>query len=199
MADDDPPDEKPPTPLTPPTPPRQLALVAGVLIGAVLVLGLIFVFNQGSKVDNLEAERDERLEVSAAAGRFAEALFTYSFDDLTTSRDLVLTLVTDELAASYQEGSFPGLEQIFGELQLTTTAQATDVFVTEVGDATAAAVVGVNLQLASTATTEDVRDVLYLRLALEEVDGEWLVNEAKFLLVPQSGAQSTTTTAPPAG
>jgi hypothetical protein len=174
--------------------------IGAVVLGALVVLALVFGIVQRGRADDLEAERDERREVAAVAGQFAEALFSYSFEDLASSRERVLALVTDELAAEYEEGSFPGLEQIFGELQLTTSAEATDVFVTEVSDTSADAVVGVDLQFSSTATTEAVADVLFLRVALVQEGDAWKVDDAGFLLAPQVGAGGTaTTTTVPAG
>ncbi len=171
----------------------------GVLTAAVVVAGALAI-GKGGDVARLEDERDARRQVAAAAATFGEVYLTYDFDDVDASSDRVVELVTPDFAEDFADTRAPGIEELFANLETSTRATTTEVFVGDVTDDTARALVVVDVDASSGATgTQTLTDLTFV-IDLERIDGEWLV--ANVAPAPQPDLEggeepaSTTTTAP---
>ncbi|MGH9138397.1 MAG: hypothetical protein ACRD0G_15355 [Acidimicrobiales bacterium] len=182
-----------------------LPVVLTAIIVALAVFGLIGwerANDAESSRDDLESAIAARQEAEAAAGRFAEAFMTYDYRDVEASQEAVRSLMTGRLAEVYEQGRVQGLAEVFGSLQATSTAEATDVFVTEVSDNRVKAVVAVRLEFTAGGQPEPPQDNILVGATLVRQDnGEWLAEEAGFLVSlgssAEAGEETPPTTAPP--
>lgn len=172
-------------------------VVAALLVAAAVAAGAVAVAKTGD-ASRLEDERDARREVAAASATFGEVYLTYDFDDVDASSDRVLELVTPDFAEDFADTRAPGIEELFASLETSTQATTTEVFVGDVTDDIARALVVVDVDASSTASgTQTLTDLTFV-LDLERIDGAWLV--ANVAPAPQpdiegdAPAASTTTT-----
>ena len=169
-------------------------VVVGVLVAGLVALGAVAVAQSGD-VSRLEDEQDSRRQVAAAAATFGEVYLTYDFEDVDASSDRVVELVTPDFAEDFADTRAPGIEELFANLETSTEATTTEVFVGDVTDDTARALVVVDVDASSAATgTQTLTDLTFV-LDLERIDGEWLV--ANVAPAPQpdiEGDQPTTPT-----
>ncbi len=168
-------------------------------IGVLLVAGAIAVaVLQVGRVRDLEDDLDARDAVTAAAATFGEVYLSYDFDDPDRSGGRVLELVSPAFAEDFESTRAPGIEELFSNLGTTTVARTKDVYVGEVTDEVASALVVVDVVANSDASgTQELTNLTFL-LELVQVDGRWLVDNV--LPAPQPDLtgdtveESTTTT-----
>ena len=143
--------------------------------------------------------------VARAASTFGEVYLSYDFDDPDGSGDRVLELVSPAFAEDFTTTRAPGIEELFANLRTTTEATTKEVFVGDVGDDSARALVVVDVVADSAASgTQELTNLTFV-LDLVLVDGAWLVDEVAPAPQPdlsgdgveQPGA-TTSTTAPAA-
>jgi hypothetical protein len=146
-----------------------------VLVALVAALGAWALAQQG-RVDDLDAEVQARADVAAAAATFGEVYLTYDFDDLEASGDRVLELATPDFAEDFAATRAPGLEELFANLETTTVATTTEVFVGDLAGSTARALVVVDVDADSEASGRQQLTDLTFVLDLVELDGTWLVD-----------------------
>ena len=175
-----------------------LAVVVAVLAGA-LALG------RGGDVDDLTSAADARKEVARVAAAFGEAYLSYDFDDVDGGGKVVTALTTAEFAKAFEDTRAPGIEELFSNLKTSTKASTQEVFVGEVNDATARALVVVDVEASSTSSGDQLLSNLSFVLDLVHVDGEWKVDKVAPAPQPDiadvggtAPTTTTTTTAPPA-
>jgi len=201
MADLDPPVTAPgPTGRTIST--RTLASVLGVLI---LIAAVAVAVVQMGRVNDLEDDLDARTEVATAASRFGEVYLSYDFDDPERSGERVLELVSPDFAEDFETTRAPGIEELFSNLGTTTEATTTEVFVGDLTEDSARALVVVDVVANSDASgTQELTDLTFV-LELVRVDGRWLVDNVVPApqpdltgdgIDPPPGSTTTTTTAP---
>jgi Mce-associated membrane protein len=187
----------------PPRPERRGGLgrwvVVGVLVAALVAVGALAIGKSGD-VSRLEDDQDSRRQVAAAAATFGEVYLTYDFDDVDASSSRVVELVTPEFAEDFADTRAPGIEELFANLETSTRATTTEVFVGDVTDDDARALVVVDVDASSAASgTQRLTDLTFV-LDLERIDGAWLV--ANVAPAPQPDIEgdqptsTTTTTAP---
>jgi hypothetical protein len=152
--------------------PRVVALVA--LLAVAVAAGAMAVARSGEAGD-LRDERDDRREVARVAAAFGAAYLSYDFDDVEASSAAVTELATEAFAESFADTSAPGIEELFATLQTSTVATTDEVFVGDVGDGRARALVVVDVAASSTASSQELSDLSFV-LDLVEVDGEWRVD-----------------------
>ena len=176
-----------------------------VRIGAVLALGLVvaagaFGVARWLEARDLRAERSDRREVAGVAAAFGEAYLTYDFSDVEASSAAVRALATDAFAAGFEETSAPGIQELFASNQTTTVATVEEVFVGDVDDGRARALVVVDVSAASSASgTQRLSDLSFV-LDLVRDDGRWLVSAVAPAPRPDISDPAggpTTTTSPP--
>ena len=187
----------------PPDPPRARRASHWGLLVLLALLALAAgaaALSKAGEADDLRDERADRREVARVAAAFGAAYLTYDFDDVEASSAAVTDLATEAFAESFAETSAPGIEELFATLQTSTVATTDEVFVGDVGDGRARALVVVDVAASSTASEQQLSDLSFV-LDLVELDGEWRVDAVA--PAPQAdigdpgGAGAPTTTAPP--
>jgi hypothetical protein len=199
MADLDPDDDAPTPVVAPDRSGRSVSarsLVTGVGVVA-LGAAIAFAVVQLGRVRDLEEELDARAEVATAASTFGEVYLSYDFDDPESSGDRVLDLVSPEFAEDFESTRAPGIEELFANLGTTTDATTKEVFVGDITDASARALVVVDVVANSDASgTQELTDLTFV-LELVLVDGQWLVDNVVPAPQPDitgDGIESPTTT-----
>lgn len=115
-------------------------------------------------------------DLRGAAGEFGEVLVSYDFHDPEAHRDAVLDRSTGSFRDEYDAAFEQGLGDLITELQATSEGHVKEVFLTEVQDDQALAVVVLDIVTEGAAGANPLYDV-YIRLTLIQVDGTWLVDD----------------------
>ena len=159
-----------------------VALAVAVAVLAVLLAG-----------DDEGSDRAE--EVRRAAGTFGEALLTYDYKDPEAHRDKVLSLSTGSFRQEYEDAFDAGLGPVISGAEAVATGVAKDVYVSELGEADAQAIVVLDVEVTGIAGPRTLRD-FYIRLTFVEVKGEWKVDDVTDLNFDPGAATTSTTGAP---
>ncbi len=154
---------------------RGLPLALLVATDVLVVVAVVIAVWQWRRADDLADTESTRRDIAAAAGAFGEALLTYDHEDLTTARDRVIALATDRFAEEYTAAFTGGLAEAITDLQATSDASVRDVYVTDVVDDSAKAVVTLDSEVNSTAGTRRTINS-YLDMTLLRVGGEWRID-----------------------
>jgi hypothetical protein len=161
--------------------------LAVALAVAVAVLAVLLAGDDGE---------DSRLDdVRRAAGTFGEALVTYDYHDPDEHREAVLALSTGSFREEYQDAFDAGLAEVITEVEAVSTGIAKDVYVSELGDADAQAIVVLDVEVTGVSGPRTQRD-LYILLTFVEVQGEWKVDQVTDLSFDPASATTTTSGAP---
>jgi hypothetical protein len=167
-----------------------LVLVTSLAVALAVAVAVLAVLLAG------DDEGSTRLdEVRRAAGTFGEALVSYDFHDPDAHRDRVLSLSTGSFRDEYQDAFDAGLAEVITEVEAVSKGTAKDVYVSEVGDADAQAIVVLDVDVTGVSGPRTQRD-LYIRLTLVEVQGEWKVDQVTDLNFDPGAATTTTSTVP---
>jgi hypothetical protein len=193
--------EPTPEPAAPPRARRASHWGLLVLLALVALAAGAAALSKAGEADDLRDERADRREVARVAAAFGAAYLTYDFDDVEASSAAVTDLATEAFAESFAETSAPGIEELFATLQTSTVATTDEVFVGDVGDGRARALVVVDVAASSTASEQQLSDLSFV-LDLVELDGVWRVDAVA--PAPQAdigdpgaeGGSAPTTTAP---
>lgn len=141
---------------------------------------------------------DERVDsVRRAAGEFGAALVTYDFRDPGVHRDRVLALATGSFRSEYEEAFDRGLADIITEVEAVAEGFVDDVYVSDLDDERAQAIVVVDIEHEGVSGPRSLRDVYFL-LALVEVNGVWKVDQVTDLNFATSEGPSPTVPTGPA-
>ncbi|MET9339977.1 hypothetical protein [Nonomuraea sp. NPDC003804] len=156
-----------------------LALVLATA-GATAVLQWISAGRLQDRLAPLEHDRLLRLEVSGAAGAFATTLLSYDYKDLQTTRGKVIAMTAGDFLATYDEAFGGPMEQVIVKLEAVSKATVREVYLSELDDASAKALVSVDQQVTS---KEAVRNVLgtHLKLVMIKQKGVWKVSDVTVL------------------
>jgi len=145
--------------------------VAVALVGCVVTAGL-----QWYRADQAAQRDDERRQVRASAAEFGQALLSYDHTKLQDARHHVLSLASDDFAKTYDEAFTGGLEGVITKLKADATATVQAVYLGEIEEGTAKAVVVLDSEVHSTAGTRRVLGS-YLDMRLVRRGGEWKVTD----------------------
>jgi hypothetical protein len=177
-----------------------LAVALAVVFGALAVLLGVLLATSGD-----DAAEDERREIARLAGQFGEDFLTFDYDDLDEHRERVTSYTTESYAREYEKALDLGLETILTETRSRWDGSVADVFLSDVDEGSAAAIVAASIRQEGTAGPRRVDDV-YFEVELLSVEGEWRVDNVislNFSLAgssaPLPGAAETTTTTAAAG
>jgi hypothetical protein len=211
ISDDDVVDDEPDATDLPTAPagvavaPARRGLALPVVLAALLVLTAVFAFVQLQRAadatderDVLDAAADDRQAATLVAAQFAEAFFTYDFDDVEASTSAVFGLVTDEYREDFETENVPGLQDLFGDVALVSTGVADEVVVGEIDGDTARALARVDIDTHEQGVDRTLAD-LTLSIVLRRQADEWRVDEVRIVQAhPEGGditADPTATTA----
>ena len=165
----------------------SLAVALAVAVGVLAIL-LLAGDDEGS--DRLDAVRE-------AAGTFGETLLTYDFHDPEDHRDKVLALSTGSFREDYEDSFDEGLGKVISEVEAVSRGIAKDIYISQLGEADAQAIVVLDVEVDGVAGPRTLRD-LYVRLTFVEVDGEWKVDQVTDLNF-DGGAGTTSPTSTTSG
>ncbi|MEU4549311.1 hypothetical protein [Nonomuraea dietziae] len=156
-----------------------LALVLAATGGAAVVQWLTADRLQG-QLAPLEHDRLLRLEVSGAASAFATTLLSYDYKDLQTTRGQVIAMTAGNFLATYDEAFGGPMEQVIIKLEAVSKATVREVYLSEVDEVSAKALLSVDQQVTS---KEAVRNVLgtHLKLVMIKQKGVWKVSDVTVL------------------
>ena len=147
------------------------AALAVVFFASTVLLGIV--------AAGLKADKDElvdgRAEVAEVAGRFVDALLSYDHRDPEGFRQGVLSLTAPPFSEQFEQAVIE-LEEAFAGLDAVSVPTIDEVFVAEVGDGTATAIV-VYDRVLDGVSGQRTESNLYVRLGLVERDAGWRVND----------------------
>ena len=194
MSEESTPEQKPARP-----PGLVLAVSLAVLFG---VLAAVFAI---LAVGGDDGEGGRVADLRRSAGEMAEAFFTWDHRDLDAHRDRVLELATGSFRNEYDEQFDASIRDVITTAQSTSQAFVNDVYVSEIDEERAEAVVVVDLEQDGVAGPRTQTDI-YVVITFVEVDGDWKADDVTDPfpvggLPGGSGASgsSSTTTAPVPG
>lgn len=148
--------------------------VVALLFAGVLTVAVLKWIEAGRQAD----EQAAREAVATRAGEFGIALLSYEHGALDQAKDRVLSLATGSFAETYSAAFSAGLKQTIDKVKADASADVKDVFVADVGDTMANAIVMLDSQVKSAAGTREVSG-LYLQVELVSENGEWKVSNVK--------------------
>lgn len=144
---------------------------------------------------------DGSASLRTAAGAAGEALLTYDFNDPESHRDRVLALATGSFRGEYEDAFDQGLSELITKVQATSKGFVKDVYVSEIDEERAEAVVVADVERDGAGGARTVYDI-YMLLSFVEVDGTWKLDQVTDLNFAEAGAEqpagdpATGTTAP---
>lgn len=124
----------------------------------------------------LASEDDTSEDLRTAAGQFAEVLVTYDHTDPDLHREAVVERTTASFASEYESAFEQGLGQLITDLEASSRGFVKDVFVTDVQQGQALAIVVLDVESDGSAGPRRLFDV-YVRLTMIEVEGAWLIDD----------------------
>ena len=183
---------------------RLARALSGLALVALVAL-VVFTLSQRQRAEDLAADRDDRAEVATVAATFGEVYLTYDFADPDSNGAGIVELATPDFAEDFSSTRAPGIEELFANLETTTRASTTEVFVGDVSGDTARAFVVVDVEATSAASgTQELTNLTFV-LDLLRIDGTWLVDAVNPAPQPdlagdgaEDPAATTSTTAPAA-
>ncbi|MCK2218077.1 hypothetical protein MF672_030440 [Actinomadura sp. ATCC 31491] len=128
----------------------------------------------------LETERALRLEVSGTASAFSKSLLSYDYRDLQTTRSTLSAQATGDFLATYDQAFGGAMAQVIVKLKAVAQATVREVYLSDVDEATAHAIVVVDQQVNSAEAIRSVRDS-HLKIALVKEKGVWKVRDVTVL------------------
>ena len=155
---------------------RPVGFVVAVVLAVVFFASTVLL---GIVAAGLKADKDElvdgRADVAEVAGRFVDALLSYDHRDPEGFRQGVLSLTAPPFSEQFEEAVIE-LEEAFAGLDAVSVPTIDEVFVAEVGDGTATAIV-VYDRVLDGVSGERTESNLYVRLGLVEREAGWRVND----------------------
>ncbi|MEV4078964.1 hypothetical protein AB0J43_01555 [Nonomuraea fuscirosea] len=127
-----------------------------------------------------DSERALRLEVSGAASAFSRALLSYDYRDLQTTRSTLAAQATGDFLATYDTAFGGTMAQVIVKLKATSQATVREVYLADVDEATAHAIVVVDQQVNSSQAIRSVRDS-HLKISLVKEKGSWKIHDVTAL------------------
>jgi Mce-associated membrane protein len=123
----------------------------------------------------LDRERRERKEIEQVAGGLATALLTFDHSDLDATKQRVLSFATGKFRREYEQAFDGGLRTLLTETKATSRGTVTSIYVGDVDDGTAGAIVVADAVADGTAGRRRTL-ASYIQLDLVKVDGRWRVD-----------------------
>ncbi|MFI6177320.1 hypothetical protein ACIA8R_17455 [Nonomuraea sp. NPDC051191] len=128
----------------------------------------------------LEGERAQRLDVSGAASAFGRALLSYDYKDLASTRSTLSAQATGDFQATYDAAFGGAMSQVIVELRAVSQARVRQVYLADVDEHTAHAIVVVDQQVNTARAIRTARDS-HLKITLVKQKGAWKVQDVTVL------------------
>jgi len=162
---------------------RGVVTVVAMVLAAALAVAVSQGISAGrarTALAGLESERALRLEVSGAAGAFSTALLSYDHHDLQTTRSTLMAQATGDFLATYDEAFGGAMAQVIVKLQAVSKATVRQVYLSDVDEGSAHAIVVVDQQVTTAQAIRSVKDS-HLKLTLIKQQGAWKVQDVTVL------------------
>ncbi|MGI5292249.1 hypothetical protein ACQEVF_54375 [Nonomuraea polychroma] len=162
---------------------RIVGALAAMLVAAVAATSVLQWVAAGQAEDaraKLETERALRLEVSGAASAFSKALLSYDYRDLQTTRATLTAQATGDFLATYDTAFGGAMAQVIVKLEAVSQATVREVYLADVDEATAHAIVVVDQQVNTSEAIRSVKDS-HLKISLVKEKGIWKVHDVTVL------------------
>ncbi|MET7326778.1 hypothetical protein [Nonomuraea sp. NPDC005650] len=162
---------------------RLLGTLAAMLVAALAataVLQWISASQAEAARARLESERALRLEVSGAAGAFSKALLSYDYQNLQSTRSTLAAQATGDFLATYDAAFGGAMAQVIVKLKATSQATVREVYLSDVDEATAHAIVVVDQQVNTSEAIRSVKDS-HLKISLVKEKGTWKIHDVTVL------------------
>ncbi|MDP4508522.1 hypothetical protein [Nonomuraea turcica] len=162
---------------------RIVGALAAMLVAAVAataVLQWVAAAQADDARTKLEAERALRLEVSGAASAFSKALLSYDYRDLQTTRATLTAQATGDFLTTYDTAFGGAMAQVIVKLKAVSQATVREVYLADVDEVTAHAIVVVDQQVNTSEAIRSVKDS-HLKIALVKDKGTWKVHDVTVL------------------
>jgi hypothetical protein len=170
---------------------RWIAALLAALVAAAVGLAAV----QWSRASDLDDASEARREAADAARTFAEALFTYAFDDLEGARERIVGLTTHGFMPTY-DAYMSGLRATIEQQQVSSVGTARDVYLVDAQGGRVRAIVVVDSERRSAVDTRQLTGT-YVEVELVREDGRWRVAEVAMVGAADETVTSSTTTAVP--
>ncbi|MFI7461387.1 hypothetical protein [Nonomuraea sp. NPDC049646] len=161
-----------------------LAAVLVAAVAAVAVLQWIGASRARDALARLESERALRLQVSDAASAFGQALLSYDYKDLQSTRSTLSAQATGDFQATYDAAFGGAMSQAIVQLKAVSQAKVREVYLTDADAdadaATAHAIVVVDQQVNTAQAIRTVHDS-HLKITLVKHKGAWKVQDVTVL------------------
>ncbi|TDD08188.1 hypothetical protein E1292_11920 [Nonomuraea deserti] len=162
---------------------RVLWTLAAMVVAAIAATAVLQGISAAQARDAraaLEAERALRLEVSGAAGAFSKALLSYDYQDLQTTRSALAAQATGDFLSTYDAAFGGAMAQVIVKLKATSQATVREVYLADVDEATAHAIVVVDQQVNTSEAIRSVKDS-HLKISLVKEKGTWKIHDVTVL------------------
>ena len=180
----------------PPRPPRRVPAALWAVLVALVLVAVGTSFLAADAIADRDRERADRQDVEEVAGRLATALSTYDYRDFASTKRRVLSMSTGAFATEY-ERAVAALASLIDQTKAVSEATAGDVFVGNLGDGKASAIVVLEIRANGVGGSRVSVDN-YVDLSLVKVEGEWKVDGVRNLNLGVSGGGAAPTPAGPA-
>ena len=157
-----------------------LAAMVVAAIAATAVLQWVTAAQAQDARARLESERALRMEVSGAAAAFSRALLSYDYKDLQTTRSALAAQATGDFLATYDAAFGGTMAQVIVKLEATSQATVREVYLADVDEATAHAIVVVDQQVNTSEAIRSVKDS-HLKISLVKEKGSWKIHDVTVL------------------
>ncbi|NBE93589.1 hypothetical protein FE391_08925 [Nonomuraea sp. KC401] len=155
------------------------AMVVAVIAATAVLQGISAAQARDARAA-LEAERALRLEVSGAAGAFSKALLSYDYQNLQTTRSSLAAQATGDFLSTYDAAFGGAMAQVIVKLKATSQATVREVYLADVDEATAHAIVVVDQQVNTSEAIRSVKDS-HLKISLVKEKGTWKIHDVTVL------------------
>lgn len=151
-------------------PPRAYIVAVAVLMAVGIGLG-------GLSLNLAGRLNDDRMdEARRTSAQFGTALLTYDYGKLDETKKRVLSFATGSFRKQYEQAFSGGLDVILRETEAQSRVTNLDVFVSEIDDNTASAIVVVDTVTEGKSGTRRTL-ATYVRLELVRVAGTWKIDD----------------------
>ncbi|WP_431908789.1 hypothetical protein [Nonomuraea jabiensis] len=162
---------------------RVLGTLAAMLVAALAATAVLQWISASQAEDaraRLESERALRLEVSGAASGFSKALLSYDYQNLQGTRSTLAAQATGDFLATYDAAFGGAMAQVIVKLKATSQATVREVYLADVDEATAHAIVVVDQQVNTSEAIRSVKDS-HLKISLVKEKGTWKIHDVTVL------------------
>ena len=175
-------------------------MIAAAVAAVAVVTGL-FAWS-ASRYSKVNGQLDDIAAIRQVAGGFGHAALTYDYRDLAPFRRGMTAQATGAFKKQLRDG-LTGLETLITGLKSRSQATVKDVYVSEVDDHSASAIVVADARVTYADGAPKTAPGVSIELQLVKVGGRWLISDVSTLDLGRAvtgdttPAPGTTTTAPP--